>query len=80
MKKLTYMPRVIEAEYLKDYRIKVKFTNGLIKEIDCEKYIDGGIFEKIKDREVFKNFFIDGWTISWPNGADIAPDTLYNED
>jgi len=79
MRKMSCMPGVIEGEYLRDYRIKVKFSNGLIKEVDCENYIDGGIFEPLKDMEMFKRFFVDGWTISWPNGAYIAPDTLYDE-
>jgi len=76
-----YIPVVVDAEYLGDFKIKITFDNGIVKETDFKKWLKGGIFEELKDEEKFKEFFVDGWTISWPNGANIAPETLYeNED
>ena len=74
---MDYLPTVVNASYVKDYTIKVTFDNGKEKVVDCTKWIKGGIFEPLKDKAEFKKFFVDGWTIAWPNGADIAPETLY---
>lgn len=76
----TYIPTVIDAEYIKDYIIKVKFDNGKSNIVDFSKFLYGPIFEPLKEIAYFKNFFVDGWTIAWPNGADIAPETLYEYD
>lgn len=74
---MEYMPVVVGADYLEGYKVKLLFDNGEERVVDCEKWLNGEIFEPLKNPNNFKNFFVDGWTISWPNGADIAPETLY---
>lgn len=76
---MTYMPVVIDAKYISDYKIRVTFDNGEERVVDLAGKLDRGVFLPLKDKNYFKKFFVDGWTISWPNGADIAPETLYTE-
>ncbi len=70
--------RIISAEYLEDYKIKVKFNDGLEKSIDLEKELYGEIFAPLKDIDYFKNFSLNRFTIEWPNGADFSPEFLYD--
>ena len=71
------LPSVTKAKYLRNYLIEVKFNDGTKKVIDFEPWLTGLIFRPLKSKAYFKRFFIDGPTIAWPNGADIAPETLY---
>lgn len=72
------IPHVIDAEYVKDYIIKIRFNDGSLKIVNLEPYTKrGGIFSKFSDKEFFKKFFIDLNTLCWPNGADIAPERLF---
>lgn len=71
------LPSVTKAKYVKDYLIEVKFNDGTKKVIDFEPWLTGPIFRPLKSKVYFKKFFVDGPTIAWPNGADIAPETLY---
>jgi hypothetical protein len=57
--------------------IHVTFSDGVQKTIDFTRWLDGPVFEPLKDVKYFQRFFLDGGTVSWPNGADIAPETLY---
>ncbi|MEX0805487.1 MAG: DUF2442 domain-containing protein [Candidatus Binatia bacterium] len=74
------LPSVTKAKYVSDYLIEVKFNDGTKKVIDFEPWLTGPIFRPLKNKDYFKKFFIDGPTIAWPNGADIAPETLYDAD
>ena len=72
------LPFVTNAKYVRDFLIEVKFNDGTKKVIDFEPWLTGPIFRPLKSKAYFKRFFIDSPTIAWPNGADIAPETLYD--
>jgi hypothetical protein len=72
------MPSVVSAEYAGDYRIRLYFNEGTVKTVDFHGWLEGPVFEPLKDRAYFQRFFLDAGTVAWPNGADIAPETLYD--
>jgi hypothetical protein len=74
---MTFLPCVIRAEYRGSYRIHITFNDDSRKTIDFGEWLEGPVFEPLKDPDYFQNFFLDGGTVAWPNGADVAPETLY---
>lgn len=69
---------VIDARYICDYVIWVKFDDGTDGEVDLSAELWGPVFEPLKDFACFRNFSVAEYgTIAWPNGADIAPEFLY---
>ena len=76
---MAFLPSVTRAEYRGGYSIQVTFNDGKSGAIDFSRWLEGPIFEPLKDPDYFQKFFVDGGTVSWPNGADIAPETLYEE-
>jgi hypothetical protein len=69
--------RVISAEYVKAHQIKVCFNDGTQKIVDFSNWLHGEVFKPLVSKRQFKRFFVAGGTVCWPNGADIAPETLY---
>jgi uncharacterized protein DUF2442 len=74
---MSILPSVIRADYLGGYRIHVTFNDNSERTIDFRRWLEGPVFQPLKDVDYFRSFFLDGGTIAWPNGADIAPETLY---
>lgn len=71
---------ITDVEVLDDHVVRLRFADGVEKTIDLEPYLHGHVFAEIRsDPTVFASVKVDpdAGTIVWPNGADLAPDVLY---
>ena len=71
---------VIEAKVLDGHKLHLTFNDGICKLLDFAQEVPKGnsLFEPLKNLEVFRNFTLDGWTVTWQDGSiDIAPEYLY---
>jgi len=72
------MNELVSIQYRGGYVYHVAFDDGLEGDVDLSEYIEKGpIFAPLRDLAYFGKARIEGGTISWPNGAHIAPETLY---
>ncbi len=72
---------IVEARPAGEYKLYVRFEDGVEGEIDLSKLIEiEGVFATLRDvREVAKvRVDAEHGTVSWPNGADLDPDVLYS--
>ncbi len=70
---------ITKVEYWSGYKLRLTFEDGIVCEVDLESYLDGEIFGPLQDVEYFKTVRLnpDIDTIVWDNGADYAPEFLY---
>jgi hypothetical protein len=75
------IPKVISARYMHDYILYVHFSDGREGVVDLRQELYGEVFEALKDIELFKRFMVhpEFHTLCWPNGADLAPEFLYEK-
>lgn len=67
---------VLEARYVRDYAVWLRFSDGTAGEVDLEEELEGPVFGPLRDIERFQRFSVARYTLSWDNGADFAPEFL----
>jgi len=72
-------PRLLSAQHAGGYRVRLSFDDGTNGVIDLEAELWGEVFEPLRDPARFAEFRVDPElrTLVWPNGADLAPERLY---
>lgn len=72
------MEKIVKVKALDGYHLYLEFEDGLQGEIDLSARLFGPMFEPLRDPEFFSRVGLDEFgVICWPNGADLAPDALY---
>jgi hypothetical protein len=71
-------PEVTAVRHVREHVLWVRFSDGTEGEVDLGDGLRGPIFEALRDPARFAQVAIENGTIVWPNGADWAPETLYD--
>ena len=74
------MERVVSVTARPDWRLEVTFSDGTHGVVSLADRLFGPVFEPLKDPEFFRQATVDEFgAVCWPNGADLAPDALYDK-
>ncbi|MBU4143118.1 DUF2442 domain-containing protein [Patescibacteria group bacterium] len=73
------MHEIIEVKPLSNYRVWIKFSDGVEGTVDLSELVGEGVFKAWEDIEFFNSVYIDpeSHTIAWKGGIDLCPDNLY---
>jgi hypothetical protein len=70
---------VTAVEVVGDHCLRLTFEDGAEGEVDLSNWNWRGVFDLLADPDYFRQVKLDEelGTIVWPNGADMAPETLH---
>lgn len=75
----TDLIKVVNVDYIKDYIVDLKYTNGEKKRVDFFPLLKSGKKQELLNKNNFILFGLNHWTLEWYNGVDFAPDFLYQQ-
>jgi hypothetical protein len=73
--------RITAVEPLDGFRLRLTFTDGLVREVDLSQDLWGMMAEPLQDPAYFRQVRVDPelGTVVWPNGYDLDPDVLHGD-
>ena len=75
----TDLIKVVNVDYIKDYIVDLKYSNGEKKRVDSFPLLKSGKKQELLNKNNFILFGLNHWTLEWYNGVDFAPDFLYQQ-
>jgi hypothetical protein len=78
---MEYLPAVVGVAVIGNHRLRLLFDDGTGGDVDFSSVEWRGVLEPLRDPEYFSRVRVDpeAATIVWPDGLDMAPETLYEE-
>lgn len=75
--------RVTSVEVLPEARLRVCFVDGTTGDVDMQRFLQGPevvgtVFEPLRDPGFLAQAAVVSGAVEWPNGADLAPDAMYD--
>lgn len=73
------MIKVIEARYLNDFRVELRFSDGREGIFQGRNLLKntGPLLEPLREEAYFRRLFIDAGALCWPNGLELSPAKLH---
>ena len=70
---------VTEVRVVGPHSLDLAFDNGIRRRVNLRRELYSVIFEPLRDPSYFAQAYLDpdSRTVAWPNGADFAPDYLF---
>ena len=71
---------IIQVQVVGRYSLDLTFDDGTRKRVNLRRELYGPVFEPLREAAYFARAYLDAdsRTVTWPNGADFAPDSLYH--
>jgi hypothetical protein len=74
------MTRIVAFEVLDNYRVRLRFDDGVEGTVDLSRLVGQGVFAAWRDYAFFRQAFLAGQgALTWPGELDLCPDALYLE-
>lgn len=75
--------RVVRVDVKTGMRLDIVFADGTSGEVRMQPFLEsarvaGTVFEPLRDPAVFAQARVELGAVTWPNGADLAPDAMYD--
>lgn len=75
--------RVVSVSAMPDLLLRVTFVDGTTGDVDLRTFLSGPqakgtVFEPLGDPNIFAQVRVVMGAVQWANGADLAPDAMYD--